>query len=290
MPSLRCLLVIGAVFLLPRVLVPAQAMALNDSGQIRCYSAQGTNDDPGIEVSTDDPTPEPDGFEGQDCTSGAAAADALGLMHKVGASAVPGRDYSKIANDGSDLGTTGSRGTAASDWGCTRDNISGLIWELKVDGPDPDAADPGVLRDSRHLYSWYVADEAINGGNPGHPSPAEPDQDSCHGTLSDCNISAYRDAVNAAGLCGANDWRLPSVHELHSLLRYSADGGSLNQIDLTWFPDNLPSASGVGMYWSAQPQASNSAHAWGIDFQFGNVHGYSKDYPNLIRLVRGGAQ
>jgi hypothetical protein len=42
-----------------------------------------------------------------------------------------GFDYSKIANDGSVLIAGAALGTAPVDWACTKDNITGLTWEVK---------------------------------------------------------------------------------------------------------------------------------------------------------------
>lgn len=76
--------------------VLAQEVPLNDTGQITCFNATTAT---GV-VSPATPEPEEPGFEGQDCSQGVAAADALGNQVKVGASTTPGRDYTKIANDG----------------------------------------------------------------------------------------------------------------------------------------------------------------------------------------------
>ena len=65
---------------------PAQTQRLNDTAQITCYNhitSTGT-------VSSGTPDPEAPGFDEQDCTRGAAAADALGQMVKVGGSTAPG--------------------------------------------------------------------------------------------------------------------------------------------------------------------------------------------------------
>lgn len=72
-------------------------------------------------------------------------------------------------------------------------------------------------------------------------------------------------SLNATGLCGFNDWRLPSRGELQSLVNY----GSLDlyfSIDTNWFPDTR-----IGAYYSATPYAPNLRSVWLVDFIKGNV-------------------
>lgn len=40
--------------------------------------------------------------------------------------------YTKIANDGSALAATVALGTAPKSWACTRDETTGLVWEVKT--------------------------------------------------------------------------------------------------------------------------------------------------------------
>ena len=98
-----CALVVASLLALP-----VTAQRLNDTGQTTCYNdtiaSTGT-----VAPATPDPTDA--GFKEQDCTRGAAAADALGRMVKFGASTAPGRDYTKIANDGSELPASATLGT-----------------------------------------------------------------------------------------------------------------------------------------------------------------------------------
>lgn len=75
-----------AVLALCCVAAAAQAQ-LADTGMITCYNATSVTGT----VSASTPAPEPSGFEGQDCTRGAGAADVLGLMTKVGSSSIPGQ-------------------------------------------------------------------------------------------------------------------------------------------------------------------------------------------------------
>lgn len=68
--------------------------------------------------------------------------------------------YTKIANDGSELSKTVKLGTGAKDWACTKDNNTGLIWEVKTND--------GGLRDKDWKYTWYNPDSKTNGGFEGY--------------------------------------------------------------------------------------------------------------------------
>lgn len=242
---------------------------LNDTGQITCYDASAATGT--VSPATFDP--ETAGFDGQDCTRGASAADSLGVQAKIGSSVVRGRDYTKIANDGSELDASVALGINPGDWGCTRDNVTGLIWEIK--------ATTGLR--AGYTYTWYRPDSAVNGGNPGNIGSGN----TCGFTLpsNQCNIAAYVDAVNAlsgaARLCGATDWRLPTAKELQSLVNYQAT--SPPYIDAKWFPRTL-----AYYYWSGVNFAQDATRALVAGFNNGYLRIYSKSDAYYVMLVRGG--
>ena len=242
----------------------AQSYPLVDTGQIICYNATTSTGT----VSPTNPNPVEAGFEGQDCVRGGAAADAVGAMAKSGGSTRPGADYTRIANDGSELPADAALGSGPGDWACTRDNVTGLIWEVKVD----DAAN---LRHYGHSYTWYDTNTAVNGGDAGTIGT----NTTCNDTLTNCNTTAFRDAVNAAGLCGATDWRLPIADELQSLVHYGLFPGAY---DATWFPNTSSQ-----IFWSGQNYAPSASGAWVVNFNDGNFFGTFKFSDRRVRLVRG---
>lgn len=182
--------------------------------------------------------------------------------------------YTKIANNGSELSDDAQLGTAPSDWACTKDNKTGLIWEVKTNEDG--------LRDWKNKYSWYKP-EGDNGGNVGYQNGND-HPEWCKD--SECDTYAYTNAVNAQGLCGAKDWRMPSIGELKGLLtKKSMVNQPLNgklYIDATYFPNTQY------RFWSSSPYTHGSNHAWIVYFDYGNADDYLKYGSYHIRLVRGG--
>lgn len=212
------------------------------------------------------------GFPDQDGDHGRDALARAGQLPKIGGGEA-GFDYTKISNSGQPLGAGAALGTGAGDWGCTRDNVTGLIWEVKLNNA-------ASLRHMAHTYTWYDTNAASNGGNAGTIGTAA----TCNSTLTQCNTSAFVAAVNAQGLCGANDWRMPTPEELQGIVHY---GTYSPTIDPGYFPNT--SASGYSAYfWTGTNVAADASFAWFVSFFNGYVLSYSKSYYYGVRLVRGG--
>lgn len=230
---------------------------LNDTGMLLCgdYAYHG-----GIEVhdntvscalQTDterDPVPAgQDGVQGRDVEN---SDDSDGHA---------GFSFTKISTVGQVLPAT------ASQWGCIRDNVTGLVWEVKTN-------DAG-LHDRGWTYSWFETAASRNGGHAGAEHGGV-----CQGTAH-CDTSGYRAAVNAAGWCGASDWRLPTREELRSITRLDRASPA---VDTVWFPHTLSD-----WYWTASPLANDKQSAWLIAFDQGyDGFGY-KASAHPVRLVRG---
>lgn len=81
---------------------------------------------------------------------------------------------------------------------------------------------------------------------------------------------------------GRMGWRLPSLHELASLLDPSvpAPGPTL--------PVGHPFTNVQALsYWSASARADDPVGAWGVDLLDGTVHAFGKGDPHLGWCVRG---
>lgn len=250
-------LTLWAPGLLLSCLLSVSASAAGDTGQITCHDAATLTG----AVTSADPDPEARGFDRQDCTTGAAAAQALGAGFASDIAA-GGGDWSKLDGNGDVLPAD------AASWACVRDNLAGLVWEVKTDD--------GGLRDRNHTYTWRSTDAASNGGIAGSLG-----DDDCNGTLPNgqCNTEAYAAAVNAATLCGASNWRLPNIGELEGLVDFDRGSPAINP---ALFPEAVAS-----FYWSAQTSAADANGAWGVVFDGGRRVSLSKGSPGArVRLVR----
>ncbi len=204
---------------------------------------------------------------GQDCHYGRDAQAAAGTLTKLG-DGNAGFDFTKIANDGSDLPASAELGSGPNDWACTRDNVTGLVWEVKVD-------DRTHLRHRDHRYSWY--DPSSPDGYPGGQNLGV-----CTG--GDCDTTGFVQAVNAVGLCGASDWRMPTPRELQGIVDYARFGPA---IDTGYFP-NTPLGTGAS-FWSGAPLAHYKANSsWRVSFQHGTVSVVGRSSGSRVLLVRGG--
>jgi len=233
--------------------IPLTAAGLNDTGIQFCGEATSGNNEP---CTGSEPA-------GQDAHYGRDAAAAAGTLAKTGGGKA-GFDFTKIDANGNSLPAS------AAGWSCVRDNVTGLVWEVK--------SDDGGLRDKDWGYSWYNSDPATNGGSEGYLDPSY--GNNCSGTLDHCNTEAYAAAVNSAGLCGHSDWRLPKRRELQSIVDY----GRVNpSIDAAYFPHTRSD-----WFWSSSPYAYDSYGAWFVHFYYGDVYYFNRDNGGAVRLVRGG--
>ena len=131
--------------------------------------------------------------------------------------------------------------------------MTGLTWEV-----------PGTsgLTAAENTYSWYQPDPLLNGGNPG-----QADGGNCTG--SQCDTHAFIQALNDTGLCGFDDWRLPTRREAFSLVDFSTPRPSFPTVA---FP-NTPTYF-APFYWTSNTNAATSSvgfSAWVIDITTGVV-------------------
>ena len=148
--------------------------------------------------------------------------------------------------DWSDTGTEES----GTKWSCVEDTDTGLVWENKVNDENS----------VHHKYNYYHWGGIGTRGSSGYH-------------YGDWDVLV--NAANNANLCGFNDWRVPTLEELKTIVD---NGRSDPSIDVHYFPNTLSAG-----YWSSSP---SSYDAWTVYFDNGNDnHNYRYDL-NRVRLVR----
>ncbi|MEZ4528896.1 MAG: DUF1566 domain-containing protein [Desulfobacterales bacterium] len=224
-------------FIILTALLPisGHSWPIPDSGQTKCY------DDAGNELN---PCPSPgEDFYGQD-----------------GNYLINPPSYTKLDASGNELPH------GASSWVMVRDNVTGLIWEVKQNKDDvQDYSNP---HDADNTYTWYDSKPETNGGNAGTPGDGTDTED-------------FINKLNAANFGGYSDWRLPTVKELASITDL---GRNLPAADIRYFPNTQTQSLG---YWSSTACINNTVDAWYVYFHYGYDYTYSKSYARYVRAVRG---
>ncbi len=172
--------------------------------------------------------------------------------------------YTKLRYDRTELPDSA---TFADGWVMTRDNVTGMIWEVKQgnDGTK-NYTNP---HDVDNEYTWYDPDPATNGGDAG--------TESAHDTLD------FITELNNANFGGYSDWRMPSREELRSIMDYSIPYPGPT-VDTEFFPN-----IGASYYWSSTTDAGNTSNAWSVYFDYGGFdYGKYKSDGGDVRAVRGG--
>ena len=88
---------------------------------------------------------------------------------------------------------------------------------------------------------------------------------------------SYYDGLSWAG---HDDWRLPNLNELSSIVD---DRVVYPSIDMTAFP-----ATFYGFYWSSSSGADDVTAAWSMDFGDGEADPHNKGIEDSAQCVRGG--
>lgn len=236
-------------------LVPLLALGqgtspLNDTGQTKCYNGTTLVDCDASNTGDAATYPRQDGRFGRD------AQAAAGKLTKTGGGAA-GFDFTPLDASGNAITLTGTPPVPSSTPTCVKDNVTGLIWEVKTD-------DAG-LRDKDWKYKWST----LTGGT------------SCGSTLTPCSSDKYVTAVNAATLCGASDWRLPTRRELLSIVHHGIKNPA---IDGEYFPNTTNYH-----YWSSDLYQQTPTNTFSVYFGDGSSNLMPHNSSNhCVRLVRGG--
>lgn len=175
--------------------------------------------------------------------------------------------------------------TVLGDGAMVQDNVTGLIWEQKknADGVR-DYSDP---HDADNIYTWCDTDTNTNGGD--------------EGVCGENDTMDFLAQLNKANFGGHNDWRLPTIKELATLVDLGSVVSPL--IDPVFvikplFDTYNNWAAGI-LYWSATTKADSKYRVWCIDF-YNGYDQYQGDVPEgtgwdsklwkiAVRAVRGGS-
>lgn len=247
---------IASVTLIAFAAMPAVAAGLNDTGVESCGDAFILVACATVSGDTGS-APRQDARYGRDAQAG--AGQLVNAVNKIGAGS-KGFDFTKIGNNG--LPVTAALGVSPGEWACTRDNVTGLTWEVKT---------TSGLRSQSSTYSWYqtVSGNGVGTSNGGSCSAA-----------GRCDTEKFVQDVNAARLCGYSNWRLPAVKELESIV----DFGLFNPtIDVGYFP-NTPTTNN---WWTVTPAAGEpESLSWFVDFAGGGPGKEQFVVGLSVRLVR----
>ena len=215
------------------------------------------------------------------CGSGAAnnlACPILGYAKQDAQNGLDAESTNNIDGDGgfnfTKLDSAGEALDAnANDWACVKDNITGLIWEAKTSA------------NANDLFKWYSTDSTSNAGTSGFDASGESICTGYDGAepRSYCNTQAYADRVNAGSHCGITNWRLPTRHELISIVNYNVVEPTA---DLAYF-----NYTSTALYWSGTSSFSSataSDRAWASSFTYGGSAKQLKQDSLRVRLVSSG--
>jgi len=149
------------------------------------------------------------------------------------------QSYTKLGSGGVELSDTA---TSSDGWVMVKDNVTGLIWEVKtVDGS---------IHDKDNTYTWCDTNSDTNEGDSG--------------TCGTGNTEEFINTINSDSFGGFSDWRMPTINELSTILNYDSYYPAIN---ITFFPNKNTVPS---YYWSSTTNANNTGNAWYMDFYHGN--------------------
>jgi hypothetical protein len=164
-------------------------------------------------------------------------------------------------------GSGNALSSSATSWVMVKDNVTGLVWEMKTnkDGVK-NYNDP---HDADNTYTWYDSNSATNGGNAGTEGLGTDTED-------------FVRALNDANYGGYSDWRMPTIKELAYIVNYSIPYPGPT-IDTGYFPNTVSS-----LYWALTTHARYTYDAWGVYFNSGHAKYIYKHSSYYVRAVRGG--
>lgn len=235
---------------------------LNDTIQTSCFDNAGTESQCPLA-----------NYPGQDGDSG---RDVTNNNNDDG---VAGFSFTKLDADGNPLPNS------ATSWTCVRDNVTGLVWEVKE-------ALPGNQHSANNTYSWYSTNTNSNSGVAGTLNGG-----TCTGSR--CDTEGYSLAVNTVNYCGRSNWRMPERTELNSIYR-KVNNTAESRVDTEFFPyhGTLNYWTGTSPAWSSSVGINGGSANYVVSYGFGflpkvnNFHvklvsGRKANYPGNVIATNG---
>ena len=205
-------------------------ISVNDTGQL-----QGTNYPSGINSDCTGET-----VSLQDCFTG------RDVEHPSSLDGHGGFSFTKLDSSGLELDAT------SLIWSCTRDNVTGLTWEIKKETSGPRSND---LR-----YRWGGQGATV------------------YGTEFYDDWNSLIESANSDLLCGYDDWRVPTIKELQSIIVYDR----YHAVDHQFFIYD------TGCCWSSSAlYYHNESVAEVILLGSGDISSSSRHSKRSVWLVRG---
>jgi hypothetical protein len=186
-----------------------------------------------------------------------------------------------LANHGHllETGQTGCWNTSGQPISCTGTGQDGEL-QKGVGRSYVDNGD-GTVTDTRTGLTW----EKLSDDGSIHDR---------HDTYDRSNLTAKTAFLNAYGFAGYTDWRLPTIHELQTLVNYATYTPAITAYAFNW-----GCTPGCTVYtcscmsnsyrtWSSTVVESDPTRSWTVDFYWGDIK-RSEYNNNSIRAVRGGS-
>ena len=104
-----------------------------------------------------------------------------------------------------------SKPLSSTDWTCTKDSKTNLTWGIRVD----DVYGAGIYSYTNYTKDYPQCTGAYCNANSGKFGDTN-------------NVDSLISFVNKQKMCGANNWRLPTMEEVAAL---SCDSGRYNVLD-----------------------------------------------------------
>ncbi len=149
--------------------------------------------------------------------------------------------FTKLDNSGNAL-TAG-----ASEWACVKDELTGLVWEIKT-------RDGGLRDKDSNSYQW--------GGGAGTDVVGS-------------SWDELQTLLNTDQVCGFDNWRVPSRRELVGLIDYGVTRPVINE---DYFPNTASKH-----YWTMNRGVSG--RPWAVDFDTGALSQISSTSEERVRMV-----